>query len=109
MMKPYIMNYSEELSLTTKSKLKDDGSTVLTFTVENQDQDELHLDWTLQTNTTEPTDNDSIFLIDDTTITKTLEPSDRDELYLDSTLQTRVIEPSDQDEMYLNDNLESKH
>lgn len=60
-MKPYIMNYSETIEISpVGSTFHTIDTTTKTFTIESHDNDEIRCDWTIQTNVTEPTDNDSI-------------------------------------------------
>lgn len=65
-MKPYIMNYSQKVELSSPSvACTNTDTTTQTFTIENQDEDAIRMDWTVQTNTTEPTDNDCIYFLDE--------------------------------------------
>lgn len=77
-MKPYIMSYSEEIEISKNSMMVSGDTTV-------------------QTNTLESSDPDSLCFMDETTITKSLETQDHDQLYLDTTLMTETVEHSDPD------------
>ena len=68
-MKPYIMNYSDQLEIQVCKRSTNLDTTTQTFTIENADNDEITLNnddttdvkkTTFTTNTLELTDNDSL-------------------------------------------------
>ncbi len=122
-MRPYILNYSESFPIEASPYRYDTAqqinhpfnkhstdSTLLTFTVESDDRDELQTVSTIETRTLEAADDDEVFF-GSTLITKTFEAVDDDEICIIenyaremkncSTLITETIEPIDPDEMYV--------
>lgn len=107
-MKPYILNYSETVTIQ-KSELK--------FNAESQTSLPLAVDRTTLTFTVESGDDDSISLSNTTRLTETVEGSDEDDICsvqpysfksdklgaedLGATYKTESIEPSDDDEFYV--------
>ena len=100
-MKPYVLNYSETMSL--KRNILQEGShrlgehsTLKTATIEPSDPDEILLDGTCSDALVQ---HRSLHL--STVVTESIESSDPDEIVLDSTVITRSIEPGDEESIGL--------
>lgn len=111
-MKPYVLNYSENLdriaSPTERHAALDrllsgqevgDG-TLMTAVVEPGDPDEILAFSTQVTRSLEDCEDQDSILLGSTYVAETVEPSDRDEIFIDgSTYITKTLEPSDADEL----------
>jgi hypothetical protein len=101
-MKPYVLNYSETMSLNKNRpqegchRTKID-STLKTDTLEPSDPDEILLDSTCSSRLLQ---HKSLYL--STQLSESIESIDPDEIVLDSTIITRSIEPSDDESIGLN-------
>lgn len=82
-MKPYVLNYSETI-LFKEIGVKTIDSTVITESLENNDDDEISMCSTTQTFVIEPDDPDEFRAYESTWVTKSIEPSDDDEIVLRS-------------------------
>lgn len=97
-MKPYILNYSETVTLSSDIQILMHDVTRQTYTRETTDDDHSYEMSTVVTNTIENSD-DNIALFN-TSETRSLEQTDEDFIYFsnfDSTMITKVLEPTDQD------------
>lgn len=99
-MKPYILNYSETIDIKNRSNNVTVDTTRITETIEDIDDEQISaLDVTMQTNTTEHSNTDEL-LAQSTVYTFTTEPSDEDDILFinqTSTVVTRTTEASDED------------
>lgn len=104
-MKPYVLNYSETRAIQHNASIQSRDSTLVTETIENSDDDEIIAHSTKETFCIESSDNDEFRAnyFGSTWCTDSIEPTDDDEMAFisDTTLMTKSIEPSDDDEIFL--------
>ncbi|AIN19464.1 hypothetical protein CH54_3437 [Yersinia rochesterensis] len=119
-MKPYIMNYSETITMKQSVAIQNTNildvttrtftietddhdeilglATIITERIENSDRDEISAYSTFQTNIVENSDKDEISCAG-TMVTAVIENSDTDEYLLFSTMETRELEAADSEEI----------